>query len=128
MSAGMWREFGICGQTDPELFFSEAEVDITAAKKLCAGCPSLAPCLTDALANGDDFGVRGGLTADERKQLPVFTHVGAVASFLPPTDESIALALKRRDANDERRAAARSVKAAANAYLDIHPFDRQVIL
>jgi len=126
VTAEAWREFGLCGQTDPELFFSGAASDVAKAKKLCGTCPSAVPCLDDALANGDDFGVRGGLTADERKELSGFTPVDALSAFLPQTDEAIATAFQRKEADDERRAAARRLKASVDADLDIHPLDRQV--
>lgn len=122
MSVEAWREFGLCGQTDPELFFSEASDDVEQAKGLCGECPSKFACLRDSLANGEDSGIRGGLTADERKELPGFVHVPAISSFLAVTDEAIAQAIERKEAYDERRAVARRLKAN----LEVHPLDREV--
>ena len=42
------------------LFFSDELQDIAAAKRLCADCPGLAPCLEGALARREPFGVWGG--------------------------------------------------------------------
>ena len=126
MSVEAWREFGLCGQTDPELFFSEASDDVEQAKGLCGECPSKFACLRDSLANGEDSGIRGGLTADERKELPGFVHVPDVfrrVEDLPAvTDEAIAQAIERKEAYDERRAVARRLKAN----LEVHPLDREV--
>lgn len=40
------------------------------AKGVCAGCPGRKACLLGALEQGDDWTVRGGLTAAERRRLP----------------------------------------------------------
>lgn len=39
------------------------------ALELCAVCPIVGPCLTEALADGDLDGVRGGLTPPELRQM-----------------------------------------------------------
>jgi hypothetical protein len=41
---------------------------IKEARIICAGCPVRLPCLGDAIRSGDDqWGVRGGLTPEERR-------------------------------------------------------------
>jgi WhiB family redox-sensing transcriptional regulator len=60
-----------CASVDTELFFA-ADSDknaIKQAKKVCAGCPVRATCLDEALEIGDQYGVRGGMTAKERRKL-----------------------------------------------------------
>lgn len=126
MSAEDWRQFGLCGQTDPELFFSGIADDVIAAKKLCHICPSQKPCLDDALSAGENDGIRGGMTAAERQKMPEFTPVSAISEFLPQTDAQVAAAFERREADDGRRFDARRKKAAAGALSEIHPLDRQV--
>lgn len=42
------------------LFFSDELQDIAAAKRLCATCPALEPCLEGALARREPWGVWGG--------------------------------------------------------------------
>ena len=42
------------------LFFSEELQDIAAAKRLCADCPVLVPCLEGAMARREPWGVWGG--------------------------------------------------------------------
>jgi len=58
-------------QPDPEWFFPEAdEIDkIAAAKRLCAQCPVRRACLDAALETNDTFGIRGGLTEEERASM-----------------------------------------------------------
>ena len=43
-----------------ELFFSEELQDIAAAKRVCAECPAIAPCLEGAITRGEPWGVWGG--------------------------------------------------------------------
>jgi WhiB family redox-sensing transcriptional regulator len=54
---------------DPELFFpAKGEHGKAArAKQVCARCPVRAACLADAMATRDQFGIRGGLTPNERR-------------------------------------------------------------
>jgi WhiB family transcriptional regulator, redox-sensing transcriptional regulator len=74
MRADGWRDEAICAQTAPDVFTPESytTADVTAAKKVCAGCPVRRPCLAAALAEerGQHFrqraGVRGGTTPRQR--------------------------------------------------------------
>ena len=43
-----------------ELFFSEELQDIGAAKRICAECPVIAPCLEGAIHRSEPCGVWGG--------------------------------------------------------------------
>lgn len=57
-----WWMAAAC-QSDPSakpLFFSEELSEIAAAKRICAECPVIAPCLEGALSRGEPFGVWGG--------------------------------------------------------------------
>lgn len=73
MSQG-WRHEAACRQADEsaaEAFFAldgETEL-IAAAKRVCAHCPVQAKCLAWALDAGQDYGVWGGLSAAERREL-----------------------------------------------------------
>lgn len=64
-----WVAEAICSQVDPEIFFPRQGEKPDAAKSVCAQCPVRLGCLDDALRNGEDDGVRGGLTSNERKAL-----------------------------------------------------------
>ena len=54
-----------CYNTEPDLFFSEDEALIAAAKSLCAACPVRAKCLAGALSRQEPIGVWGGELFDD---------------------------------------------------------------
>lgn len=64
-----WREQALCAQADPEAWFVDKGGSTKPAKRVCARCPVRPECLTDALANDERFGVRGGLSERERRRL-----------------------------------------------------------
>lgn len=69
-----WRHRAACRDEDPELFFpvgttGPALVQTADAKAVCARCPVAAECLTWALETGQDAGVWGGMSEDERRAL-----------------------------------------------------------
>jgi WhiB family redox-sensing transcriptional regulator len=52
------------------MFFPEPGASAQAAREVCAECPVRVDCLTEALARRDiAYGVRGGLSPVERRQL-----------------------------------------------------------
>jgi WhiB family transcriptional regulator, redox-sensing transcriptional regulator len=64
-----WRDQAACRDADPRLFDYDPETDAVstaeAAKRICAGCPVRAACLSYALslpAEDDSVGIFGGLT------------------------------------------------------------------
>jgi WhiB family transcriptional regulator, redox-sensing transcriptional regulator len=69
-----WRHRAACLDEDPELFFpigntGPALQQIDEAKAVCHRCPVTATCLKWALETGQDAGVWGGLSEDERRAL-----------------------------------------------------------
>jgi WhiB family redox-sensing transcriptional regulator len=69
-----WRDKSACLTADPELFFpvgntGPAVDQIDKAKAVCARCTVTEQCLQYALENGQDYGVWGGLSEDERRAL-----------------------------------------------------------
>ncbi|MBQ1157143.1 WhiB family transcriptional regulator [Streptomyces sp. A73] len=58
-----------CKDTSTDLFFSDGREEIAVAKEICGSCPVRVRCLDRALANGERFGIFGGLTPDERSEL-----------------------------------------------------------
>lgn len=69
-----WRHTALCLEEDPELFFpigstGPAARQVEQAKVVCGRCPSVAPCLSWALETGQDSGVWGGTSEDERRTL-----------------------------------------------------------
>ena len=69
-----WRSQAACLTVDPELFFpvgntGPAIAQIAEAKAVCARCEVVDTCLKWALENGQDAGVWGGMSEDERRSL-----------------------------------------------------------
>lgn len=69
-----WATRGACRDADPELFFPVASrgpalAQIAEAKRICAGCQVRVECLEYALATGQDSGVWGGASEEERRML-----------------------------------------------------------
>ena len=69
-----WRHAALCRNEDPELFFpigttGPAATQVQAAKVVCRRCPVVEPCLEWALETGQDAGVWGGTSEDERRAL-----------------------------------------------------------
>ncbi|CAM5335229.1 WhiB family transcriptional regulator [Streptomyces abikoensis] len=58
-----------CAGEEPELFFQGDPGAVALAKRICGRCPVREACLARAIANGETYGVFGGLTADERQEL-----------------------------------------------------------
>ena len=65
-----------CKGAGPGLFFGPAAEFVSAttkreaaAKAICAGCPVRDACLAYALDTGQEYGIWGGLTEDERRAL-----------------------------------------------------------
>ncbi|CAN5676479.1 hypothetical protein BH24ACT11_BH24ACT11_20490 [soil metagenome] len=69
-----WRHRSACLDEDPELFFpigntGPALSQIEEAKAVCRRCTVREQCLAWALESGQDHGVWGGLSEDERRAL-----------------------------------------------------------
>ena len=69
-----WVHRARCKDEDPELFFpigttGPAALQIDAAKTICDGCRVRVDCLEWAMATGQDAGVWGGLSEEERRAL-----------------------------------------------------------
>ncbi|MGO9295548.1 MAG: WhiB family transcriptional regulator [Streptosporangiaceae bacterium] len=73
-----WRALSACLAEDPELFFplsprGPGGEQIAKAKRVCARCLVQESCLRFAFESGQEFGVWGGLSEDERRALRVRT-------------------------------------------------------
>ncbi|MCV2489268.1 WhiB family transcriptional regulator [Geodermatophilus sp. YIM 151500] len=64
-----WRLEALCAETDPEAFFPEKGGSTREAKRVCSGCAVRLECLEYALSNDERFGIWGGLSERERRQL-----------------------------------------------------------
>lgn len=64
-----WMVFGACRDMDPDLFFPQSSHDARAATAVCRTCAVRTECLEYSLEARESFGVWGGLTEKQRRQL-----------------------------------------------------------
>ncbi len=64
-----WRQAAACRDSEVDMFFPASEDDAEPAKAICAQCPVRYECLDWAIRTRQDYGVWGGLTESERRQL-----------------------------------------------------------
>jgi WhiB family redox-sensing transcriptional regulator len=69
-----WRYRAACLDEDPELFFpigntGPALIQIEEAKAVCHSCQVMETCLKLAIDSGQDNGVFGGLSEEQRRSL-----------------------------------------------------------
>jgi WhiB family redox-sensing transcriptional regulator len=69
-----WRHRAACRDEDPELFFpigntGPALMQIEEARAVCHRCEVVDVCLKWAIESGQDAGVWGGMSEDERRAL-----------------------------------------------------------
>lgn len=64
-----WQERAACRDEEPDVFFPDKANQDRAAKRICTGCVVQRQCLEFALEHGEEYGVWGGMTTTERKQL-----------------------------------------------------------
>ncbi|HEY7142897.1 MAG TPA: WhiB family transcriptional regulator [Streptosporangiaceae bacterium] len=69
-----WRSQGACLAEDPELFFplsalGPGHAQIAAAKAVCGRCAVRRECLGFAVSTGQEHGVWGGTSEDERRAM-----------------------------------------------------------
>lgn len=69
-----WRHRAACRDEDPELFFpigttGPALMQVEDARSVCQRCDVIDVCLEWALSTGQDAGVWGGTSEDERRAM-----------------------------------------------------------
>ena len=64
-----WQRRANCMGVDPELFFPERGASTREAKEVCRGCVVREDCLEFAIANGEKFGIWGGMSERERRRV-----------------------------------------------------------
>ncbi len=70
-----------------DLFFSEELTDMAAAKRICADCPVIAPCLEAALHRGEPCGVWGGQLFDSGRIVMIKRRRGRPPKHPRPEDQ-----------------------------------------
>jgi WhiB family transcriptional regulator, redox-sensing transcriptional regulator len=81
-----WRSLSACRGEDPDLFFPAARtvtvfVQLARAKAICARCPVTDECLRYALTTGQQYGVWGGTSEEERNSMRRLLRVGAAPAL-----------------------------------------------
>jgi WhiB family redox-sensing transcriptional regulator len=64
-----WQTRANCMGVDPDLFFPERGSSTREAKEVCRGCVVQEDCLEFAIANGEKFGIWGGMSERERRRV-----------------------------------------------------------
>jgi WhiB family redox-sensing transcriptional regulator len=64
-----WHARANCMGVDPDLFFPERGSSTREAKEVCRGCVVRDDCLEFAIANGEKFGIWGGMSERERRRV-----------------------------------------------------------
>ncbi|WP_194821273.1 WhiB family transcriptional regulator [Micromonospora sp. S-DT3-3-22] len=76
-----WHEQANCRGTDTDEFYPDKGGTTRTAKRICARCPVQAECRQDAIDRREPFGVWGGLSERERRQVRrQRADVGSVAA------------------------------------------------
>lgn len=65
-----------CHTADPDLFFSETNEGVVAAKALCGGCPVRSQCLDAAVSREEPCGIWGGELFEDGKVIQRRRTVG----------------------------------------------------
>lgn len=64
-----WRALAACVDSDTELFFGGEVESANAIYQFCRWCEVREECLRQALADGEQYGVWGGLTTVQRRRV-----------------------------------------------------------
>ncbi len=78
-----WMEDALCAQTDPDAYYPEKGGSTREAKRICQSCIVQAECLDYALDRDERFGIWGGLSERERRNLKK-----TITARTRPTQES----------------------------------------
>lgn len=90
-----WKTDAHCLGMDPAIFFpipptasrpsakagARYDSDVAAAKAHCRRCDVQAECLAYALANGEPYGVWGGLSVEERRRFSALPKSGRPSTW-----------------------------------------------
>ena len=64
-----WRTDALCAEVGGTIFFPKKGASADPARSICNQCAVVSECLTDALKDDKQVGIRGGLTEAERKRI-----------------------------------------------------------
>jgi WhiB family redox-sensing transcriptional regulator len=84
-----WEDLAAC-RAEPDataVFFSEELADIVEAKRICASCPVIAPCLEGAISRAEPCGVWGGQLFSNGRVLTQKRRRGRPPKVARPEDQ-----------------------------------------
>ena len=64
-----WRTEALCAEVGGTIFFPPKGASADPARSICNRCAVVSECLTDALKDDRQVGIRGGLTERERMRI-----------------------------------------------------------
>ena len=64
-----WLADALCAEVGGTIFFPKKGASANPARSICNRCAVVSECLTDALRDDRQVGIRGGLTEGERKRI-----------------------------------------------------------
>lgn len=64
-----WQALANCRGLDTDLFYPDRGASTKDAKRVCFGCEVRVECLEYAIDNGDKFGIWGGMSERERREV-----------------------------------------------------------
>ena len=108
-----WMRQAACADMNSDLFFSQRGASTDEAKAACRACPVRAECLAYAMNTGERFGIWGGLSERERRQLRRDRRRAA------PTNSRQTDAVRAADRERKRRARALARGAAVAEHYGI---------
>ena len=71
-----WTKKALCAEVDPNIFFPEIGENVSVVKKICKACDVREECLKFSLDNDERFGIWGGLSEKNRRQLRAQKKLG----------------------------------------------------
>lgn len=72
-----WMDEAECARVDPDLWFPDHGGSTREAKQICRGCEVVDECLAYAIENRERYGVYGGKSERERRQIAKEREVAA---------------------------------------------------
>jgi WhiB family redox-sensing transcriptional regulator len=73
-----WQQDALCREVSPEIFYPTAgNGRARQAKDICHACPAITECREYSLANNEKWGVWGGLSEHDRRELRRTRRAGA---------------------------------------------------
>jgi WhiB family redox-sensing transcriptional regulator len=119
-----WYADAACRGLDVDMFFAERGELTAPAKAVCRGCPVRSECRESALANGEKFGIWGGLSERERRKVRTQRRTSAprvegVAPAPPERRPQVWKTPEGRALLDERRLLIGCLSEAGYSYSQI---------